>query len=73
MRANANQPKFVLIAEATSERDSETARATLSLFGRIVKQEALTILLATHDSLVDEDADQVLGLPDGAIVAEEVS
>jgi len=69
-RAIANAPRLLLADEATGELDSETAREILALFRSIVKTEGLTILLASHDSLVDEYVDRVLHLEDGRIVTE---
>lgn len=67
-RAVANQPQVILADEATGELDSETAVEILSLFRKVVEEQSLTILLATHDSLVDEVAHQILQLQDGKIV-----
>ena len=69
-RAIANAPRLLLADEATGELDSETAHEILALFQSIVKTEGLTILLASHDSLVDEYVDRVLHLEDGRIVTE---
>lgn len=69
-RAIANQPHLLLADEATGELDSETAREILALFRTIVKTEGVTILLASHDSLVDEYVDRVLHLEDGRIAME---
>jgi ABC-type lipoprotein export system ATPase subunit len=67
-RSLAAQPRLILADEATGELDSETAREVLSLFQKIVEQEKLTILLASHDSLVDGYVHRVLHLQDGRIV-----
>lgn len=67
-RALANSPRLILADEATGELDSETAQEVLALFQRIVREEQLTFLLASHDSLVDEYVDEVLHLKDGQIV-----
>ncbi|MBK6710025.1 MAG: ATP-binding cassette domain-containing protein [Chloroflexi bacterium] len=66
-RAIANRPRLILADEATGELDSETAREILGLFQSIALRSDLTILLASHDSLVDEYVDQVLHLEDGQI------
>ena len=66
-RAIANQPKVILADEATGELDSETAREILSLLQRIARDEGVTVLLASHDSLVDQYVDEVLHLVDGRI------
>jgi ABC-type lipoprotein export system ATPase subunit len=66
-RAIANRPRLILADEATGELDFETANAILDLFRTIVKENHLTILLASHDNLVDQYADRVLQLADGQI------
>lgn len=69
-RALANQPRIILADEATGELDSETAREILGLMQRIAHEEGVTILLATHDGLVDEYVDEVVELVDGRIVSQ---
>lgn len=66
-RAIANQPRLILADEPTGELDSDTAQDVLALFRQIVKASEMTMLMATHDSLVDEFVDQVLHLQDGVI------
>ncbi|CAG0930377.1 sulfonate transport system ATP-binding protein [Thermoflexales bacterium] len=67
-RALANQPRVILADEPTGELDSATAREVLALFRQIVETEKVTLLMVTHDPLVDEYADRVLLLEDGQIV-----
>jgi ABC-type lipoprotein export system ATPase subunit len=66
-RAIANRPRLILADEATGELDFETANTILDLFRTIVKENDLTILLASHDGLVDHYVDQVFQLEDGRI------
>jgi ABC-type lipoprotein export system ATPase subunit len=66
-RAIANAPRLILADEATGELDSETARDILLLFRKLVAEENITLLLASHDPLVDEYVDEVLLLQDGRI------
>ena len=66
-RALANQPKLILADEPTGELDSVTAREILGLFQRIVTEEQVTLLMASHDPLVDEYVDGVMLLKDGQI------
>ena len=68
-RALANRPKLILADEPTGELDSTTAREILSLFQQIVKEENLTLLMATHDALVDDYVDDILQLKDGQIAS----
>jgi ABC-type lipoprotein export system ATPase subunit len=44
-----------------------TAQDILSLFRSIVQQEGITMLMTSHDGLVDEYVDEVLHLKDGQI------
>ncbi len=67
-RALANRPRLILADEPTGELDSKTGREMLTLFKTIVREQNVTMLMATHDSLVDEYVDQVLHLRDGKIV-----
>ncbi len=66
-RALANRPQLILADEPTAELDSVTARETLALFRRIVEEEDVTLLMASHDALVAEYVDEVLQLKDGQI------
>lgn len=67
-RALANQPQLILADEPTGELDSNTARDILALFRRIVEEEKVTLLMTSHDPLVDEYVDRVFQLRDGQIV-----
>ena len=67
-RALANRPQLILADEATGELDSSTAREILVLFQRIVREEHVTMLLASHDPLVDSFVDDVLQMKDGQLV-----
>jgi ABC-type lipoprotein export system ATPase subunit len=67
-RSLANSPRLILADEPTGELDSKTGREMLMLFKTIVREQNVTMLMATHDSLVDEYVDQVMHLRDGKIV-----
>lgn len=70
-RALANSPTLILADEPTGELDSKTGREMLQLFGEIVREQNVTMLMATHDSLVDDYVDAVLHLRDGQIVTAD--
>jgi ABC-type lipoprotein export system ATPase subunit len=67
-RALANRPDLILADEPTGELDSATGRQILALFRRVVEQEGVTVLVATHDPTADEYAHRVYHLEDGRIV-----
>ncbi|MGD2155417.1 MAG: ABC transporter ATP-binding protein [Anaerolineales bacterium] len=66
-RALANYPKLLLADEPTGELDTKTAKEILALFQRLVAEEKVTLVMATHDNLVQDYADKVLELKDGKI------
>ena len=68
-RALANHPKLLLADEPTGELDSTTAREILQLFRTIVETEHITLLMSSHDPLVDKYVDKIVLLRDGQIAA----
>jgi putative ABC transport system ATP-binding protein len=70
-RALANRSKLILADEPTGELDSKTTQELLSFFRRLVEEEEITLLMVSHDPLVDQHAHQVLFLKDGNLVETE--
>jgi putative ABC transport system ATP-binding protein len=66
-RALANHPRLLLADEPTGELDSNTAREILTLFRQIVESEHITVLMSSHDPLVDKYVDEIVLLQDGRI------
>lgn len=66
-RALANHPDLILADEPTGELDSGTGRQIMALFRYIVMKEKITILMATHDPIVEEYAHMVVELGDGQV------
>ena len=66
-RALAHRPELIIADEATGELDSETGRRIIMLFQRLVREENVTVLLATHDATVDEFASEIYLMSDGQI------
>jgi len=66
-RALINSPKLILADEPTAELDSGTAREILALFRDISRNEGITVLMVSHDGLVDEYVEQVLTLKSGML------
>ncbi|MDJ0753942.1 MAG: ABC transporter ATP-binding protein [Ardenticatenaceae bacterium] len=70
-RALAAKPQIVLADEPTGELDAVTSEQVLQMFQRFAHSEKTTILVATHDMMVDEYADEVLYLQDGRILERQ--
>lgn len=70
-RAIINSPKLILADEPTAELDSGTAREILTLFKDISQNEGITVLMVSHDGLVDEYVEDILTLKSGMLVSDE--
>ena len=66
-RALAHGPAMLIADEPTCDLDSETGRQILQLFARLVKEEGITALVASHDPASDDFATEVYELQDGRI------
>jgi putative ABC transport system ATP-binding protein len=66
-RALANHAELILADEPTGELDSKTTRELLTFFRELVENQHITMLMVSHDSLVDQYVHQVLTLKDGVV------
>jgi len=66
-RALANKAKLILADEPTGELDSKTTRELLTFFRELIEQQHITMLMVSHDELVDSYVHQVLVLKDGVV------
>ncbi len=66
-RALSTHPNLIIADEPTGELDSGTGRQILALFRYIVIKEGITILMATHDPVVEEYAHIIYELSDGQV------
>jgi putative ABC transport system ATP-binding protein len=66
-RAIVKEPLLLLADEPTSQLDTETARAVMTLI-RDVADSGTTVLVATHDETAADHADRLIHIEDGRIV-----
>jgi ABC-type lipoprotein export system ATPase subunit len=66
-RALANRAQLILADEPTGELDSKTTRELLTFFRELVESQHITMLMVSHDALVDQYVHKVLILKDGVI------
>lgn len=66
-RALSTHPDLIIADEPTGELDSTTGRQIMALFRYIAVKEGITILMATHDPMIEEYAHIVFELGDGEI------
>lgn len=67
-RALVNRPRILLADEPTGNLDSSTAVEVVEMIDRLVRENAITVVLVTHDeTLAAEFSDRVLHIRDGQI------
>lgn len=69
-RALANRPKLLLADEPTGQLDSRTGQTIIELIHDLVRREAVSVIIATHDPAPLSLADEVVELRDGHIVGD---
>ncbi|PHP53314.1 hypothetical protein BW737_003565 [Actinomyces ruminis] len=69
-RALATAPQVLLADEPTGAVDEQATREIARRFAELAHDDGLLVLVATHDPVVAEYADVVLGIHDHDLVAE---
>ncbi len=68
-RALISNPTLLFADEPTGELDTATAKQVIDLL-TAYKKRGLTLVVATHDPLIEHEADRILALEDGKILGE---
>ena len=68
-RSLVNDPAVVWADEPTGDLDSESAAEIVELMRRLNLERGLTFLIVTHDLTVGEQADRIVRMLDGEVVA----
>jgi putative ABC transport system ATP-binding protein len=68
-RSLVNDPAVVWADEPTGDLDSESAADIVDLMRRLNLERGLTFLIVTHDLTVGEQADRIVRMLDGEVVA----
>jgi lipoprotein-releasing system ATP-binding protein len=68
-RALITQPKLLLADEPTGNLDARSGNDVLELLRRLGDQQALTVIMVTHDERIAQQSDQIIRLRDGKVVA----
>ncbi|UCH38633.1 MAG: ABC transporter ATP-binding protein [Gammaproteobacteria bacterium] len=69
-RAIAHRPQILLADEPTASLDSQTGHDLVQLMLDVLRDQAASLIVATHDPVVTELADSIMHLRDGRIVDE---
>lgn len=67
-RALVTTPEVIMADEPTGELDSTTGRQIMALFQQISIDENVTIVMVTHDPVIEEYASLVYELLDGQVI-----
>lgn len=70
-RALANEPDFLMADEPTGNLDSARAEDIAGLFGELNRTLGKTMIVVSHSDVFDRQANRVLSMLDGRIVADE--
>lgn len=71
-RALAGDPKLILADEPTGALDSKTGIEVLEFIKQLNREDGTTIVLITHDHSIAYQANRVVKIQDGKIIADEV-
>ncbi len=66
-RALINEPDLILADEPTGNLDSQAGAEIVALLRQINRERGVTVVLATHDQTIANQADQLVRLTDGQI------
>lgn len=66
-RALVNHPKLIIADEPTGNLDSENSHEILRLFKQLNKEDGVTILMVTHDSMIASYSKKLLFIKDGEL------
>lgn len=69
-RALVNHPSLLLADEPTGALDSKTGDEVMSLF-RDLHRQGMTLVVVTHDNRIARQAERMITLRDGMIIADE--
>jgi putative ABC transport system ATP-binding protein len=67
-RAIAKKPELIIGDEPTASLDQKTGKEIMQIFNHLVKEKKVTIILTTHDTMIQSYADQNFHIQDGILV-----
>lgn len=70
-RAMFMHPKIILADEPTNNLDPENAKNVIEMLKKIQEETKATMIVASHDSLVEKYATQIISIKDGRVSEEK--
>lgn len=68
-RALMNQPRYLLADEPTGNLDSKTGRRIMKVLRKVSDEADQTVVMVTHDADLARQADRIVRLVDGKLIA----
>lgn len=72
-RAMFMNPEIILADEPTNNLDPENAKNVIEMLRKIQKDTGATMIVASHDPIMEKFATQVVGIKDGRVSEEKVA
>ena len=69
-RAMFMHPEIILADEPTNNLDPENAKNVIEMLKKIQQNTGATMIVASHDPMVEEYATQIISIKDGRVVSE---
>ena len=66
-------PEIILADEPTNNLDPENAKNVIEMLRKIQKDTGATMIVASHDPMMEKFATQVVGIKDGRVSEEKVA
>ena len=70
-RALINRPEVLLADEPTGNLDTRTSHEIMQTLRRLNREQAVTVIVVTHERDIADYADRIITMRDGRIVADE--
>jgi ABC-type lipoprotein export system ATPase subunit len=67
-RALAKRPSVIIADEPTASLDQKTGRGIMELFAQLVEKQGISVILTTHDPMVQTFSDQNFHFQDGSLI-----
>lgn len=71
-RAVANEPSIILADEPTGNLDSKNGIIVMELFEKLVREQAMTVIMVTHERSFAARASRRIDMRDGRILTDEL-
>lgn len=68
-RALVGNPQILLADEPTGALDSKTGQEIMDLFLDLNRQEGMTIIIITHNQIVANQCQRIIGIQDGSLLS----